>query len=62
MTDNDPCGRLEGVPGDRFGLYNMATLEYSNKETPLADWNRAIDDLFNPEKQIFTTNRSSFFD
>ena len=62
MTDNDPCGRLEGIPGDRFGLYNMATLEYLNKENPLADWNRAIDDLFTPESQTFTTNRSSFFD
>lgn len=62
MTDNDPCGRVEGNKGDRFGLFNMATLEYLNEENPLADWHRAIDDLFDESKQIFTTNRSSFFD
>lgn len=61
MTDNDPCGRKEGIPGDRFGLYNLATLEYLNEENKLLDWHRAVDDLFSGEEQIFTHNRSSFF-
>ena len=61
MTDNDPCGRKEGIPGDRFGLYNLATLEYLNEENELLDWHRAVDDLFSGEEQIFTHNRSSFF-
>jgi hypothetical protein len=62
MTNNEPCGRLYGNPGDIRGLYNMATLEYSNEKDQLVDWGRAIDDLFSGEKQIFLSTRSSFFD
>jgi len=62
MTDNDPCGRLEGNVGDRWGLYNMATLEYSNKENLLKDWHRAVDDLFSQNQQVFYECRNSFFD
>ena len=64
MTGNEPCGRVWGELADGDfdgGLYNMATLRYQHEEE-LRVWDRAVDDLFNSNGQIFLPNRNSFFD
>lgn len=51
MTDNEPCGRLWGVPNDPTGLFNLASLQYSH-EDELLDWHRAVDDIFSGREQV----------